>query len=514
MKKKDNPVKNFMDAQAALPLPLSAKTRSGTTFTLDEHCWHFRDGTTQVALNFERLPELHQPILIGLKKTLLWYLENRAPKTACGYFNDFVWLIRILTEDHNRKIKEICFDDILLIKIATEKSESRLAHIRAFLVKWGELNSPGVEQNLAKLLRRIPLKQHEVGVAVATLDPLEGPLTDLEFEAIQTALNKSYADGEINSETLILCYLMMALGVRPTQLASLKCCDLVIPKTADGDYVLWVPRAKQPDRLERDEFKPRKLSTQLGQALEAHIKSIQAEFADRITSPGEIPVFPQRRFHPIYSTGFEHHRTASSLTHKIIRLFKSLKVASERLTTPIPMSPVRFRRTFATRAAEEGWPLMVLAELLDHGDTRNVEVYAGLTSRIRANFSRKIAFDMAPLAMAFSGTIIRDESEATRPNSVSRIVDLRIDSSGAGMGNCGSHAHCEFSRPFACYAGCYSFEPWLDGPHEAALDFMLARREYLTANTETRIASINDRAILGCAQIILRCRQILADENA
>jgi len=177
------------------------------------------------------------------------------------------------------------------------------------------------------------------------------------------------------------------------------------------------------------------------------------------------------------------------------------------------MSAIRFRRTFATRAAEEGWPLLVIAELMDHADTRHVNVYAGLTSRIRAQFSRKIAMDMAPVAMAFAGKIIRSEGEATRPGPESRIIDLRVDRSGTSMGNCGSHAYCSFARPVACYAGCYEFEPWLDGPHEAVLDYMLARRAHLMATTGARIATINDRAILGCAQIILRCRQIMVEEE-
>lgn len=81
------------------------------------------------------------------------------------------------------------------------------------------------------------------------------------------------------------------------------------------------------------------------------------------------------------------------------------------------------------------------------------------------------------------------------------------------MGSCGGFAHCGFARPIACYAGCPDFESWLDGPHEAALDYMLERREKLIATADVRIASINDRAILGCAQVILRCREIVAEEK-
>lgn len=357
-------------------------------------------------------------------------------------------------------------------------------------------------------------KQNPVGVAVATLDPKKGPLTDLEFEAIQIALNDAYSKNKITLEQLLLCYLFMGLGARPVQLASLKCSDLIIPKSSDGDYALKVPCAKQKDTLIRGDFKLRKLSQQLGEPLACHMRKIQSEFAGHLKNVNDLPLFPQRiKGDYADSPGFQYHTTSYAISSRVIHIFTKLRVPSERLAEPIPMCAIRFRRTFATRAAEEGWPLLVLAEMMDHVNTKNVMIYAGLTSRVRANFSRKIAMDMAPLAKAFSGKIIRNEGEASRPIPASRIVDLRVDSSGAPMGSCGSYAHCNFARPTACYSGCMDFEPWLDGPHEATLDYLLARREALLTTTDPRIATINDRAILGCAQIILRCREILSEND-
>lgn len=510
----NNTVERFLADRATLPLPNIARTRNGIEFTPDEAYWRFRDGTTQVSVNFKLLPDVCAPLLPGLKKTLLWYFENRSPNTSQALFRDFLWLARRLDDGSKDVIERICPEDIVAIKIESKKAQYRLATLRAFLIKWSELGGHGVDVNVAYVLDRLTLKQHPVGVAVATLDPKKGPLSDLEFDAIQAALNQAYAQDEIETEHLLLCYLQMFLGARPVQLASLKCGDLIAPETPDGDYVLKVPRAKQKGHLARSEFKWRKLTRQIGEPLAAHVATLQAEFADRLNKAGEIPLFPQRRqVENANAPGFEYHVSAAQLTKIVIRLFARLNIFSERLEERIPVSSIRFRRTFATRAAEEGWPLLVIAELMDHSSTRHVEVYAGLTSRIRAQFSRKIAMEMAPLAMAFAGKVIRSEDEASRPGTVSRIIDFRVDHAGGSMGSCGSYVHCGFARPVACYAGCYEFEPWLDGPHEAALDYMLARRELLMTTTDIRIASINDRAILGCAQVILRCRQILAEEN-
>jgi integrase len=425
-------------------------------------------------------------------------------------FSGLLAFLRDLANGHNDPIHQITPEDILAYKMSSTQASYRLAHIRSFMKRWAALGAPGIGKDVTELLDQLTLKQNPVGVAVATLDPKKGPFSDLEFEAILAALNDAYAQGEIATDAFLLSFLLIALGSRPVQLASLKCCDLIVPKKGQGsDYILMVPRAKQKNQAWREEFKARPLTYQLGEALHRHIQGVYTRFAGKIADPGLAPMFPQTYFSKFADTpGFEYHQTSAGVAAKIINIFKKLRIPSERLGgRDILASPLRFRRTFATRAAEEGLPLLVIAELMDHANTRHVAIYVGLTTRIRANFSRKIAMQMAPLAQVFSGRIIEKEVDATRPDSTSRIVDLRVDQHGAGMGSCGTHAHCGFAKPIACYA-CNSFEPWLDGPHEAMLDYMLERREHQLKKTDPRIASINDRSILGCAQVVIRCREL------
>lgn len=500
-------VSNF--ASRKTKLPEIGVTRSGIEFDPNERIWSFRDGVCQVSMNFGLLPEISCELLDGLKRTLLWYLLKKAPNSACHYFHRFVWFIRCLTDCRQAAALRVNEDDVLFVKMLSEEAEYSLSGLRSFFTRWVKLGGGGVSPSLPEFFESLNLKQSPVGVAVATLDPRKGPLSYLEFEALVAALNNSYAESKINLDELLQCYLFMSLGIRPVQLASMKCCDLVTPTSPEGDYVLMVPRAKQRERMLREEFKPRMVTQQLGQLLAVHAKKVVAEFRGILPNALEAPLFPQRASAEYaIAPGFEFHITAASVSNKVSRLLTSLFVQSERTGEAMSITPQRLRRTFATRASEEGWPLLVIAELMDHATTKHVEVYAGLTSKIRSNFSRKIALEMAPLAAAFSGRLIRDETEATRPVLASRIIDLRIDRSGKAMGNCGSYSHCGFARPAACYAGCYEFEPWLDGPHEAAFDYMLARRDYLMKAADPSIAAINDRAILGCAQVILRCREI------
>lgn len=73
------------------------------------------------------------------------------------------------------------------------------------------------------------------------------------------------------------------------------------------------------------------------------------------------------------------------------------------------------------------------------------------------------------------------------------------------MGSCGKHGFCGLLAPVACYT-CVSFQPWLDGPHEAVLDYLLGERERLTSTADLRIAAINDRTILAVAEVVRLCQ--------
>lgn len=491
-------------------LPKSAYTRSGIEYMPSAPQWKFRDGNVQISINYNLVPALAEPLIDGLKLTLMWYFDHRAPLTANRCFDYFLFLLRAIAEGRRNLIIQITPEDILVFKMMSKRSEHVLASLRGFLKRWSSLCAPGIDKDVAIFVDQIRLKQHPIGVAVTTLDSKKGPFSDLEFEAIQCALADAYAAGKIDEDVFFLSFLFMALGARPVQLAAIKLSDLIAPKSdEDGtNYILMVPRAKQHEHLSRDEFKARVLAHQIAEPLHRYVEGVYAEFIGLLPDPCQAPMFPQeQQLENANAPGFDYHRTPHSLSGKVIRAFVRLSVPSERLTCPIPVTPVRFRRTFATRAAEEGLPLLVIAEMMDHANTRNVEVYAGLTSRIRARLSRAVAMHMAPLAQAFSGRIIHTEADATRPGPSSRIVDLRVDQSGAGMGSCGTHAHCGFAKPIACYA-CNSFEPWLDGPHDAMLDHLLERRKHLLKSADLRIASVNDRSILGCAQVILRCREI------
>ncbi|HEY0938804.1 MAG TPA: site-specific integrase [Steroidobacter sp.] len=494
-------------------LPALVRTRSGAQFDPSLDVWSYRDTVNKVVLDFSFFNALSEEMRHSLKYTLVWYAENASAPHVRNMFSRFLHLVGFLSVGRATAIEQVTNVDLLNYKGSlSPETAYYLGSLSGFLRKWHGLGVPGVTDDAVAVLEALRLKGNAKGVAVLTMDPRMGPFTDLEFEQIQSALNEAFAEGALSEEAYLLAWLFMALGQRSSQFAALKVCD-VTGVGVDGavDYAIRVPRLKQRNAGPRLELKERPLIPQIGKPLLEYANRVRQRFESVLANPDDAPLFPVSverapRVHD-WAPGYEYHQTGWNLGRNLKRTLELLEVYSERTGDLLHVSPIRFRRTFGTRAAQEGHGELVIAEMLDHTDTQNVGVYVAAVPEIAARIDRAIAMQLAPLAQAFKGVLIKTESEATRGNDPSsRIVDPRIDRSMQPMGSCGQHSFCSFNAPIACYT-CQHFQPWVDGPHEAVLSHLLEKREQLLATTDQRMASVNDSTILAVAQVIHLCRQ-------
>ena len=494
-------------------LPKLARTRGGVEFHPLEDRWSYREGVKTLNLEFGEIPALSPATKLSLKRVLLWYAENASANHLHNMHFHLVRFARFLQSTGKNGIEQITGTDVINYKASlTEDKAWYLSSLSGLLERWHRLGIPGVTDDAAELLGELRLKGNPHGVAVMTMDPVRGPFTNIEQEAIQTALHEAFANGSLDESAYLLAWLLMALGARPAQYAALKVSDLTRSTSKEGDvtYTLRVPRAKQRRVNTRGEFTERALIPQIGEPLFAYAQQIRSGFSGVIEDPDQAPLFPatSQRGRKVSPPGFEFHDTAEGLSRKISAVLNALEVPSERTGGSLKITPVRFRRTFGTRAAQEGHGELVIAELLDHSDTQHVGVYVASVPEIAERIDRAVAMQLAPLAQAFAGVIIENESQATRAaDPTSRIVDLRTDQKKP-MGSCGQHSFCSFNAPIACYT-CKNFEPWLDGPHEALLARLLAERDKLMVTTDKRIAATNDRTILAVAEVVQLCQEAL-----
>jgi integrase len=502
-------------ASAATALPGQVRTRGGASFNPSLDLWAYRDGVTGVRIDFSRVSAFSVDMRAAFKLALVWYAQNASAWHLVNMFNVTVHFLRFCADTRPTPIDIIEATDLLNYKASlTENHAWYMTSLSGFLARWHRLALKAVTDDAAAVLQALRLKGNKKGLAVMTMDPVKGPFTQIEHEQIQSALNESFAYGLIAEGLYLLAWLFLALGQRPAQYAALKVCDISVT-TVEGEvhYTLNVPRVKQRNADPRAQMKQRSLISQLGKVLYEYSLRVRQKFEDSMSDPDEAPLFPMTRPAKAWSSGYEFHHTGHSLSSSLSYMLDSLNVSSERTGGPLAISAIRFRRTFGTRAAQEGHGELVIAELLDHSDIQNVGIYVGSVPEIAARIDRAIAMHMAPLAQAFKGTLIKDESEATRGDDPSsRIVDLRIDRSMRPMGSCGQHSFCGFNAPLACYT-CTNFQPWLDGPHEAVLSHLLEKRDQLLETTDQRMASINDRTILAVAQVIQMCQEARNTED-
>lgn len=497
---------------ASSDLPCEIKTINGARFDPRLDRWAYRDSMENLSLNFTEL-QTHKSLIDASKRVFIWYAQNKSAPHLRNMFFYFAHFLKAIHTDQ-RGGASISANDIINYRGNLDANCGYyLGSLSGFLQKWYDLGIPGVTDDAVALLKQLRIQGNQKGEAVLTMDPENGPFTDIEVEAIQAALERAYEERNISLGVYLLIWLFLALGQRPIQYASLKVCDVKTEESKDGAviYTLRVPRAKQRGQLSRGAFSQRVLIPRIGEKLVQHAAEVQAEFIGIFIDSSLAPLFPAKRSKGNEPKGFEYHRTSHVLSVDLKDALNKLNVVSERTGERLHITATRFRRTLGTRAAMEGHGELVIAELLDHTDTQNVGVYVQATPEIVERIDRAMAMHLAPLAQAFAGVIITDESEATRKgDSTSRICDPRFNPSMKPMGNCGKHGFCGSLAPISCYT-CRSFQPWLDGPHEAVLSHLISERDRLMAGTDARIASINDRTILAVAEVVRRCEEIRAE---
>jgi integrase len=497
-------------------LPVSVRTRGGATFDPRDDEWELRESTFSAKLQFDTLPELGSYFELAFRSTLVWYAQNQSLPHLRNMFFRARNLFEFMAETSKAPLVEISSVDLLNYRSDIgPDNEWYLGTVAGFLKRWGLLGYNGVTSDAKMLLAQVRLKGNPKGVDVATMDPVKGPFTALELEALQTALNAAYARRDVSTEQYVLCWLLMMLGQRPTQYAALKVRDVVVVHEKDGSttYSLRMPRAKTRDSDARGDFRDRVLTPEIGVLVAKYAHEVQTRFAGLLGDTLDAPLFPGE---PVGGAiaGYEFHQTSQQIGTKVNAAMRRLEVMSERTGDFIHIGPKRFRQTVGTRAAEEGHGELVIAELLDHSDTQNVGVYVRSTPVIVERIDRAVAMQLAPLAQAFAGRLINGPFEASRHDDpTSQIRAPAITGKIDAMSSCGKHGFCGFLKPVACYT-CNSFEPWLDGPHEHVLEYLVAERERLMAAGDVRIASINDRAILAVAEVVQLCEAARDERSA
>lgn len=497
-------------------LPHTINLRSGGKFEPKGDYWSFQDGVHRVYFDFETIPHQLKAITTRFKQVLINVLEELSPWTAFGMFRIYRHLAKVIEESETSEVQEINEKHLLnfISKYGVDDKLGMESSLGTLISKWTSLGYHGFSPEAVDLIKSRRKKGVLKGESVRTMDPVKGPFTEIELQEFIRVLNQSYAEKKIKEDFYFLAWLAILTGQRVSQFCMLKVCDLEKVQDVYGklQYQLKIPTAKKRNEASRDSFLVRPLPPEFGQPFWFYVQKAREKNLDL---GDRAPIFNYSKTSKApmqLNSKFEGHWDVVSLCHYFDKEMVKISPISLRTLEPMHIAIGRFRKTLGTRAAQEGFGALVIAEMLGHEDTQNVKVYVGIVPEIAHRLNEQLARDLAPIANAFLGKVIRTSQDATRVGEQSgQIIDYKYAKSG--VGSCGTYYDCKFNAPIACYT-CRNFEAWADAPHHELLEHLLSERERLWKTSGQRIACQNDSVILGVQAVIIECENLKRQQKA
>lgn len=497
-------------ARARNPLSRSIE---GMIFNSSERVWRIATAQDTAVFNFNNLAGVTDELRTFFQDAFATLLLSNAPERLARLLGRLRSILKFLTvAQPTRCIAEFTANDLRnYAGSLPSHQEYFLRQAKEILLAWAKTGVSGLSPELLLYLPKLEAKHHEVGRAVRTMDPRTGPLNDIEYEAVVSAVRESFALGKMYLADYVLILLAITLGARPMQLAMIKVKDLSIAQRTDGSKVhfLQITRLKQGKNIRpRSLFRARQLSSSIGPLVEQQAAAASAWAEDNGIEIEEAPLFPstssalQRR--RVVLPSLLGHHIGKSMGTKITRILGRLKVMSDRTGEPIELFQTRLRRTLGTRAAAEGLSAPVIADLMDHSWLDSSLVYIEARPEMIERIDKALALTIAPLAQAFAGTVASRTNDKGQTHPM-RMVHVATSEKLESAGLCGKFDFCGLAAPLACYT-CKFFNPWLDDVHEMLLDQLVAEREDLLRTTDARVAAVNDRTIFAIAEVVNRCR--------
>jgi len=411
-----------------------------------------------------------------------------------------------------------------LIALRERFSYREFSLIAAFMAFWHDCESleQRPSQPLIDAYNELPRKKNSSNDVILSLDPEQGPLTQVEQDALHQWIHEQFCHGQLDFEHYIYLRMLMIYGQRGYQVRMMVFGDFTKSEVKfhwakqRGDESGWRTKS-ETFRLDED----------LYNAVQAYKAVVLAQLWQ--TYPGgvdwnvaiqNVPLFRKKLDHDEAGAWNRRWNTPVLLDSPLQKDLEdapqpTFHVGSatvrqwlyrvERMEG-FPISPRthqplkvtrghRFRHTLGTDLSNAGLSEFAIARALMHSDTKTVRKYRAVSPELLALIDAKMSDHMALVVNAFTGIIVTDRTSAKNGNRADRqIEDVAV---------CGATAACHLDAPYTCYA-CGKFQPLLYADHHAVLERLERRREQTIATDKTT-GVLWDRAILACRKVILDC---------
>lgn len=422
-----------------------------------------------------------------------------------------------------------------LIALRERFNVSEFSSIVTFMAFWHDCESleQRPSQPLIKAYKELPRKKKSSHDVILSLDPEQGPFTQLEQDALYQWIHEQFCHGRLDCEQYLYLRMLMIYGQRGVQVRMMVFGDFTKSDQGCKVSIHW---AKQKGdeagwRVKSEIFS---LDEDLYNTVQAYKAVVLAQLwqtypdiADWNAAIENVPLFrkkldhdeagAQERLSPPVLLNSPLQKSLEDAPNPIFHAgsgtIKGWLACIERMQG-FPISPRthqplkvrrghRFRHTLGTDLSNAGLDEWTMARALMHKDTTTVRKYRAVSSELLALIDAKMSDHLAVVVNAFTGIIVTDRTSAKNGDRANRqIEDVAV---------CGATSACHLDAPYTCYA-CGKFQPLLHANHRAVLE-RLSRRRAQTITTDKTTGVLWDRAILACRKVILDCEVMLRSER-
>lgn len=422
-----------------------------------------------------------------------------------------------------------------LIDLRERFSIQEFSGLVGFMAFWQSCES--LERRPSRALiesyKVLPRKKASNNDPVLSLDPVKGPFTQAEQNALHQWLHEQFCHKNLDLERYFYLRLTMIYGQRGAQFRMMVFDDFIKCEQGYKIRIFWAKQKNDEDAGFRAKSEIFNLDEDLFYAIQAYqaivLTRLKQEYpgrADWDKAIKHVPLFRRKLMTKYdYFNGVpvlvliddpDHkaledapharfHVSSSSIKYWLVAMecMPGFPISS-RTHQPLKISRThRFKYSLGTDLSNAGLDEWSIAHALMQKNTDTVRKYRQVSAELLAQIDEKMSDHLALVISAFSGTIVTDHASAKNYDRADRqIEDLAI---------CGADAICHLDAPFSCYA-CSKFQPFLEADHSTVLE-RIERRRANTIATDKTTGVIWDRAILACRQVILDCKALRESAN-
>jgi hypothetical protein len=391
--------------------------------------------------------------------------------------------------------------------------------ITRFFLIWQESDNEAISQDALNLLDNTASLRAGPR-SVLSDDPNKSWLTNEEYDGLLSVVWDNYDKGISGTQVTLIRLLSLQYARRPIQISYLKIGDIRENDGSDSfapiGKVIYFPGVKDMSSesgFRDSKFEPHSLADHLWDLCHIQRQEIRALYEYMLDLSltddqlNELPLFcsklrveqslqifeDQYQLNVFENLDSELFHLRNAFVSNILNWknntptsdFESEKLKCSLRPKP-PISPrtghmmavnaTRIRHTRARQLARQGIPNHMLSHWLGHTSEKSIAAYYNDPAEQARQLDEAMAPVLAPIAMAFAGTLIDSTDQATRASDQTSKLELARAGELKNVGHCGKFSFCATtSVPIPCYR-CKYFEPLVDAPHQELLDALELRQ--------------------------------------